>query len=532
MVFKVQSLWLAPEVNPINHKARSIPGLNPFNMYGRVFLLSWWGFLVAFWSWYAFPPLMTVTIKKDLQLSQVDVANSNILSLTAGLIVRLTAGSACDRFGPRWTFAVVLLAGAIPTALAGTVTSARGLLAIRFFVGILGGSFIPCQVWTTGFFDKNIVGAANSFAAGFGNVGGGITYFVMPAIFDSLVERQNLPEHVAWRVSFVVPFILITATAVVMIVACPDTPTGKWSARRAAMEQHLATRDAFIPTVADGDGAASGKESRTASDEMLKYKSVRPRDRHHEAQIQEQDLLDAASWEIVEKPTYHGSSNAILSLPTLTVVATYFCSFGGELCINSILASYYLATFPSLGQTGAGNWAAMFGLLNGVFRPIGGMVSDAIYRRTRSLWGKKILIHGLGIGTGVFLLAIGLLKQHSEATMFGLMVGVAFFLEAGNGATFSLVPHVHPSSNGKPPPAVVTFAGSSYTVLLAELMTGIITGVTGASGNLGGIVFLVVARYTDVDYGKVFWIIGAITIGLNVAVSWINPIPRDQLGGR
>lgn len=79
----------------------------------------------------------------------------------------------CDLIGPRYTFAGCLLAGAIPTFLAGTVNSASGLMALRFFIGILGGSFVPCQVWSTGFFDKNVVGTANSITGGFGNAGGG-----------------------------------------------------------------------------------------------------------------------------------------------------------------------------------------------------------------------------------------------------------------------------------------------------------------------------------------------------------------------
>ncbi len=123
---------------------------------------------------------MTETIKKDLNLTQVDIANSNIVSLVATLLVRLTAGTACDRFGPRWTFAAILIMGAIPTALAGTVTTVQGLFILRFFIGILGGSFIPCQVWTTGYFDKSVVGTATSLTAGLGNAGSGVTYFVSP----------------------------------------------------------------------------------------------------------------------------------------------------------------------------------------------------------------------------------------------------------------------------------------------------------------------------------------------------------------
>jgi NNP family nitrate/nitrite transporter-like MFS transporter len=46
-------LWKTPEVNPVNKKARSIPFLNPVtDVYGRVFFFSWFGFMIAFWSWY------------------------------------------------------------------------------------------------------------------------------------------------------------------------------------------------------------------------------------------------------------------------------------------------------------------------------------------------------------------------------------------------------------------------------------------------------------------------------------------------
>merc|ERR1711964_231105 len=133
---RLSLLWEAPEVNPINHKARSIPVFNVINMYGRVFFFSWWGFFIAFWSWYAFPPLLTRSIKEDLHLSQTDIANSNIAALTGTLVVRFVAGPLCDRFGPRWTYIGVLLAGAIPTAMAGLVNNVPGLIALRFFVGI------------------------------------------------------------------------------------------------------------------------------------------------------------------------------------------------------------------------------------------------------------------------------------------------------------------------------------------------------------------------------------------------------------
>jgi NNP family nitrate/nitrite transporter-like MFS transporter len=75
--------------------------------------------------------------------------------------------------------------GAIPSGLAGTVKSAGGLYTIRFFIGILGATFVPCLAWTTIFFDKNVVGTANALVGGWGNMGGGAT-------FVSSLRRQHL----------------------------------------------------------------------------------------------------------------------------------------------------------------------------------------------------------------------------------------------------------------------------------------------------------------------------------------------------
>jgi len=398
--------------------------------------------------------------------------------------------------------------------MAGAVTNAKGLLALRFFVGILGGSFVPCQVWSTGFFDKNVVGTANAFTAGFGNAGGGVTYFLMPAIFDSLVHQSGLTPHKAWRVSFIVPFIVIVATTITFLLVCPDTPTGKWSERHLAAQQHLAEHG-ITGDVVEVPGEIDGKATHTPEsgsqfphhDSKMEFDAKRTGSfEDGEAQIGEQQMLDVARGEIVRKPTFKEAMPVVFSLQTLVQAGCYFCSFGAELAINSVLGAYYLKNFKHLGQTGTGRWAAMFGLLNIAFRPAGGLISDAIYPKT-GVWGKKFLIHGLAIMTGVFQIAIGLTDSHNKSTMFGLIAGMAFFLEAGNGANFSLVPHVHPYANG------------------------IVSGCTGAIGNLGGIIFAIIFRYNYKNYEKVFWIIGVMTIAINLSLSWIRPIPKGQIGG-
>ncbi|KAI5923302.1 nitrate transporter [Camillea tinctor] len=513
---KLSYLWAAPEINPINRKARSIPVLNVFNVYGRVFFFSWFGFMVAFWAWYTFPPLLTHTIKANLHLTSAEVANSNIVSLCATLLIRYIAGPACDLFGPRWVFAATLLIGAIPLGLAPLVHNAQGLYVSRFFIGILGGSFVPCQVWATGFFDKNVVGTANALTGGWGNAGGGITYFIMPAVLDSFA-RHGYDDGAAWRLTFIVPLIVVLVTGALMLLLCPDTPDGKWSERKLHAEKNLmshgvldAPKSPSKDDVVDNSGSVADKTSTdgTPSDSDKDKKSHAAWD--HEAVLSKEEMREIAQGEVVKEPTAMAAWVVLVSPQTLFHVATYMCSFGGELAINAILSAYYVKNFPSIGQTTAANWAAMFGFLNFVTRPLGGLIADFLYKVSgRNLWAKKIWIMACGCLTGAFLIVIGQVDSLHLPTMIGLVALMAVFLEAGNGANFALIPHVHPDANG------------------------IVSGTTGAGGNLGGVIFSIIFRFmgSGTDYARSLWVSGVLMIGLNLVLCWVPPIPRGQIGG-
>ncbi|KAK4188557.1 putative nitrate transporter [Podospora australis] len=518
MANKFAYLYAAPEVNPVSRKARSVPFFNPINVYGRVFFFSWFGFMIAFWAWYTFPPLLTHTIKTDLHLTSAEVANSNIVSLCATLLVRVVAGPLCDQFGPRKVFGGLLLVGSIPLGLAPLVQNITGLYVSRFFIGILGGSFVPCQVWSTGFFDKNVVGTANALTGGFGNAGGGITYFIMPAVYDAFVASGRTSGQ-SWRLTFIIPLVMVLITGTALLLLCEDTPTGKWEERHLHAQQNLHSHgvdDAIVDIpggIADkARVSSSGTAPGDGMDIDIKAEDAKPPViLDHEAQISSTEMIQTVHGEIVTKPTLKEAVHVACSPQTIFHILTYMCSFGGELAINSILASYYVKNFPSLGQTNAANWAAMFGFLNFITRPLGGVVSDILYKYSnRSLWMKKAWITTCGIITGALLIIIGQLNPKSQGTMFGLVAVMAFFLEAGNGANFSLIPHVHPRANG------------------------ILSGLTGAGGNLGGVIFAVIFRFMDsgTNYAKGFWVIGVINLAVYLGVSWIQPLPKGQIGGR
>lgn len=274
--------------------------------------------------------------------------------------------------------------------------------------------------------------------------------FVMPAIFDSLVHQSGLTPHVAWRVSFIVPFILIAATGIAMLLLTEDTPTGKWADRATAVPH------GHDGTIVSTTGGLTDKPSADSISSNAEEKKVSATPADVEAGTTgDVQIIDEMQHEVIQTPSFDEAMKVVFSMQTLALCSGYVCSFGGELAINSILGTYYLKNFKYLGQTQSGRWAAMFGLLNVITRPAGGFFGDLIYKWTNgSLWAKKWWINFVGVMSGIFLIIIGQLDPKDLDTMIGLIAIMAIFLEAGNGANFALVPHVHPHANGKfPPPA-------------------------------------------------------------------------------
>lgn len=62
---------------------------------------------------------------------------------------------------------------------------------------------------------------------------------------------------------------------------------------------------------------------------------------------------------------------------------------------------------------------------------------------------KNILVHFLRIMAGIFIIVVGMDESRSEATVFDLMTGLAFFSESASGWCFFFVRHVQPTANGE-----------------------------------------------------------------------------------
>lgn len=143
--------------------------------------------------------------------------------------------------------------------------------------------------------------------------------FVMPAVFDSLVRSQGLSASVAWRVAFVVPFVMITAVAICILLLCEDTPDGPWSKRHLIVE-------GVPPTLLSGEASTivGGRATPPATGSDKDVEKA-PSDA---TEKQEPGAPGKARGEVTKTTRMRQITRITFSLQSLALVAPYACSFG------------------------------------------------------------------------------------------------------------------------------------------------------------------------------------------------------------
>jgi NNP family nitrate/nitrite transporter-like MFS transporter len=163
--------------------------------------------------------------------------------------------------------------------------------------------------------------------------------------------------------------------------------------------------------------------------------------------------------EYVEADTYPFRSVVVLCV-------AYVATFGSELAVVSMLPTFFADTW-GLGPSLAGIAASAFAFMNLVARPIGGVMSDALGSRKRTL---SALLLGLVIGY-VLLATMG--AAWPWALAVAACMFCSFFVQAGEGAVFAIVP------------------------LVKKRVGGQIAGMAGAYGNVGAVGFLTIGLFVS-----------------------------------
>ncbi|HJT74831.1 MAG TPA: MFS transporter [Chitinophaga sp.] len=184
------------------------------------------------------------------------------------------------------------------------------------------------------------------------------------------------------------------------------------------------------------------------------------------------------------------------------LMLAYGMCFGMEITFDNVAALHFVDTFH-LSQSSAGFWAGVFGFMNIFARAMGGVVSDKV--------GAKFGMRGKGILLAIVLLleGIGLLlfaQAGSLALAIVSMLSFALFLKMANGATYGIVPFIN------------------------EKNVGLVSGIVGAGGNLGGMMFGFLFKSESITYVQAFSYIGCIVIVVSciVLITRFNKKPADE----
>lgn len=306
----------------------------------RAFHMTWLAFFLCFFGWFGLAPLMPV-IRQELHLTKAQIGNLTIASVAITVLVRLLIGWLCDRMGPRRAYTWLLIVGSLPVMAVGFSHDYTSFLFFRLAIGAIGASFVITQFHTSVMFAPNIVGTANATAAGWGNLGGGVTQMVMPLLFGAFTSL-GVSTALSWRMAIFVPGFAMLLMGVAYYYLTRDTADGDFNELRARGEM-------------PGSSAASGAFAMAAKDPRV--------------------------W---------------------ALALIYGACFGMELTIDNIAALYFTDYFH-LGLTEAGLVAGSFGLMNLFARALGGIVSDKVHQRS-GLRGRTLLLGATIFAEGLALL--------------------------------------------------------------------------------------------------------------------------------
>jgi NNP family nitrate/nitrite transporter-like MFS transporter len=281
----------------------------------RAFHMTWLAFFLCFFGWFGIAPLMPV-VRAELHLTKDQVGNSIIASVAITILARLVTGWLCDRIGPRRAYTWLLLVGSLPVIFIGLSHDYATFLIFRLAIGAIGASFVITQYHTSVMFAPNIVGTANATAAGWGNLGGGVTQMVMPLLFSAFLS-WGVSSWWSWRLAMAVPGVALFLTGIAYYFLTQDTPEGN-------RNPHAGRSQPSIPA-----GAAFREACR-----------------------------DRRVW---------------------ALALIYGSCFGMELTIDNVAALYF-ADYFHLTLKAAGIVASTFGMMNLFARALGGIVSDRCNR--------------------------------------------------------------------------------------------------------------------------------------------------------
>lgn len=184
-------------------------------------------FCSAWIVWFSMAPLLPV-LGDQLHLTKSQVWTSNVAALTGSVVLRLVLGPFCDQYGGRQILIGILVATALPCGIAGLlIRDYASLVAVRAWIGCVGATLVPVQVWLSSMFAPSCLGQVLGWATGWGAAGGGIAQVLIGScVYPFCLYITSNDADLSWRLSLVFPSILALCLSYFFWHYSDDVPLG------------------------------------------------------------------------------------------------------------------------------------------------------------------------------------------------------------------------------------------------------------------------------------------------------------------
>jgi NNP family nitrate/nitrite transporter-like MFS transporter len=458
--------------------------------------LTWIAFFISFLVWFNHAPLL-IAIKDTLGLTDQQIKTLLILNVALTIPARIIIGMLVDKFGPKRTYSTLLALGSLPCFMFASADSFERLALARFLLGFVGAGFVIGIRMIGEWFPAKQVGVAEGIYGGWGNFGSAAAAMSLPTLALFFGGDEG------WRYAIGLTGVIALIYALIYFFSASDTPKGStyFKPKRIGAMEVTSRGDLYfyilmsVPMYATlalltwklspaGVSLLSENIAWVAYTGILLLFALNVYKIFH---INNEHLKQ----DVPEIHRYKFKQVAILDL-------AYLVTFGSELAVVSMLPLFFFNTFnetQGVTPVTAGLLASGFAFMNLVARPGGGLISDRYGRK------KSLTIFLIGLVIGYFLMS-QISSHWSLILAVAVTMTCSFFVQAGEGAVFAMVP------------------------LIKRRMTGQIAGMVGAYGNVGAVLFLTVLSFVS---PQIFFItIAAAALLVLVAIQFIEE-PRGHM---
>ncbi|MFS1524491.1 NarK family nitrate/nitrite MFS transporter [Microbulbifer sp. 2304DJ12-6] len=467
--------------------------LNLISFRGKIKILhlTWVAFFITFFAWFNHAPLL-MAISKSLSLTPEQIKTLLILNVALTIPARIVVGMFTDKYGPRLTYSLLLAIGSVPCFIFALADNFIQAAISRFLLGFIGAGFVVGIRMVSEWFPVRQLGTAEGIYGGWGNFGSAAAAISLPAI--ALIAGGDN----GWRYAIGLTGVIALVYSVIYYLSVTDTPKGfAYFKPKKIGAMEITSRGDFILLLIV-------KIPIYAALVLLTWKLSSGIGLFSEAAatiiycgLGLLYMLDTRKTFRVNREVLHNPPAPLHRYKFKQVAVLnllYFATFGSELAVVSMLPLFFSETF-TLDPIKAGLLGSAYAFMNLMSRPAGGLISDR--------WGRRptLLVLTAGLALGYFIMSLIDTQWPLYLAVFAAMA-CSFFVQAGEGAVFAVVP------------------------LIKRRLTGQIAGITGAYGNVGAVFYLTV--FSFMSYQEFFLVIG-ITALLGFAAVLLLEEPEGQI---